>query len=73
MSPQTLRELAVTVREHGPVSYYWVLIERSSGGDWEEISVSNDYQTSWADAFDAGVVHLYRQVPDELIGPRDGG
>ena len=73
MSPQTLRELAVTVREHGPVSYYWVLIERSPGGDWEEISVSNDYQTSWADAFDAGVVHLYRQVPNELIGPRDGG
>jgi len=73
MSPQTLRELAVTVRAHGPVSYYWVLIERSSAGDWEEVSVSNDYQTSWADAFDAGVVHLYRQVPNELIGPRDGG
>jgi len=48
MSPQTLRELAVTVREHGPVSYYWVLIERTSAGDWEEVSVSNDYLYSRA-------------------------
>jgi len=38
----------VTVREHGPVSYYWVLIERTSAGDWEEVSVSNDYLYSRA-------------------------
>lgn len=65
-----LRELAVTVREHGPCSYFWVLIERSLNGEWEEIALSNDYERSWVDAFDAGIVELNTRVKNELIGPR---
>jgi hypothetical protein len=72
MTNQPLRELAVTVREHGSGSFYWILIERSPAGNWQEIAVSEHYQTSWADAFDAGIVQLHTQVPDEQVGPREG-
>ncbi|MDM0109355.1 hypothetical protein QTH97_30815 [Variovorax sp. J22R24] len=72
MPSEPLRELAVTVREHGPRTFYWVLIERAPAGEWDEIAVSNDYQSSWIEAFDAGIIELYRRVPDEQGGPREG-
>lgn len=66
-----LRNISITVDEPDHGRFYWLLLEsREDPQVWEALAAADEPCASWADAFDAGCVALYKLVPDERVGPR---
>jgi len=65
-----LRHITVFVDEPVPGHFDWVMHEGSPCSVWIDIADSEQSYTSWTEAFEAGIVELYRMVPDERVGPR---
>ena len=70
----TLRHLAVFVKEPEPGAFFWTLME-STGDDgaWTDIHTSLDAFANWNDAFMAGSDALLLQVDRLATGPRQPG
>ncbi|MDM0116797.1 hypothetical protein QTI66_32190 [Variovorax sp. J22R133] len=69
-----LRHISVFVDEPDPGHFYWVLHESTEDASvWIDIESSANAFTSWAAAFEAGTVELYRLANDERTGPRASG
>ncbi|MDM0085566.1 hypothetical protein QTI17_33765 [Variovorax sp. J31P179] len=68
-----LRNISVFVDEPVPGHFHWVLHEGSPSSVWIDIADSEQSYTSWTEAFEAGIVELYRIVQDKRFGPRAPG
>ena len=69
-----LRHLTVFVGEPAPGHYHWVLHESTHDASfWVDILDSGQSYQSWAEAFEAGCVELFKLAPDERIGPQTLG
>jgi len=65
-----LRHISVFVDEPVPGHFHWVLHEGSPCSHWIDIADSEQSYPSWTEAFEAGIVELYRTVADERAGAR---
>ncbi|MDM0035725.1 hypothetical protein QTI33_26575 [Variovorax sp. J22P271] len=66
-----LRHITVFVDEPDPGHFHWVLHESTEDASvWVDVEEGAQSYPSWTEAFEAGMVELYRLVPDATLGPR---
>ena len=72
-----LRRITVFVDEPVHGRFHWVLHELHESIEdasiWKDILSSEESYETWADAFEAGCLELFKLAPDERIGPQTFG
>jgi len=62
-----LRDISLSVEEHEPGHFCWVLMESTGDDVWSELAAAEDSAASWAGAFRAGCLALGELVPEGTI------
>lgn len=65
-----LRHVSIFISEPDPGLFFWVLHEEADeAGQWRDIEASEQSFSTWASAWEHGVIALQRLVGDPIRGP----